>query len=113
MAIGGADLLQKVSYSALGFVQSGSLWGRVDVESGHWPLYRFDPRRAAEGLNPLQLDSKPPKIPLEEHFGEENRFRMLMKSQPERAASLLEQAQKVVTQRYESYARLAKPREEE
>ncbi len=83
------------------------------VESGHWPLYRFDPRRAAEGLNPLQLDSKPPKIPLEEYIGEENRFRMLMKSQPERAARLLEQAQKAVTRRYESYARLAKPFDQE
>jgi len=73
------------------------------VKSGHWPLYRFDPRREAEGLNPMQLDSKPPSIPLERYMALENRFKMLMKSAPERAAELIERAQQAATRRYKGY----------
>ena len=56
---------------------------KLAVESGHWMLYRYDPRLAASGKNPLQLDSKAPKIPLKDYHDKENRFRMLMKSDPE------------------------------
>ncbi len=86
---------------------------KAAVESGHWPLYRYDPRRVTEGLNPLQLDSRPPKIPLKSYVELENRFKMLMKSQPERARSLLQQAQAAATARYQEYARRAKPYEEQ
>jgi pyruvate-ferredoxin/flavodoxin oxidoreductase len=86
---------------------------KAAVESGHWPLYRFDPRRLAEGLNPLQLDSKPPKITIEEYASAENRFQMLIKSQPERAARLLKEAQEKATRRYEAYERLARPYEQD
>ncbi len=84
---------------------------KAAVESGHWPLYRFDPRRKAEGLNPLQLDSRAPKIPLKEYVDSENRFKILAKSQPERAAKLLEEAQQAATARYEDYARRSQPYE--
>jgi len=80
---------------------------KAAVQSGHWPLYRYDPRRAAEGLNPLQLDSRAPKIPLKTYAEMENRFKMLMVSQPERASTLLEQAQRAATRRYQEYSRRA------
>jgi pyruvate-ferredoxin/flavodoxin oxidoreductase len=82
---------------------------KAAVESGHWPLYRYDPRRAMKGLNPLQLDSKAPKIPLEQYMQMENRFKILTKSNPERAAALLNQAQEAANDRYDEYARRAKP----
>jgi pyruvate-ferredoxin/flavodoxin oxidoreductase len=80
---------------------------KAAVQSGHWPLYRFDPRRAAEGLNPFQLDSHAPKIPLEEYEAKENRFQILRKSHPERAAMLLAQAQQAVERRYQAYSQRA------
>jgi pyruvate-ferredoxin/flavodoxin oxidoreductase len=80
---------------------------KAAVESGHWPLYRYDPRRAAKGLNPLQLDSKAPKIPLANYTGMENRFKILSKSQPKRAEALLGKAQEAANDRYEEYTRRA------
>ncbi|MBN1942527.1 MAG: pyruvate:ferredoxin (flavodoxin) oxidoreductase, partial [Phycisphaerae bacterium] len=62
---------------------------KAAVASGFWPLYRFDPRLAAEGKNPLQLDSKEPSIPFEDYAYNETRWKMLTKSQPEHAKELL------------------------
>ncbi len=77
------------------------------VESGAWPLYRFDPRRAAAGENPLRLDSKAPKIAFEQFANSETRFRMLQKSDPERAKKLMANAQRAVTARFDVYQQLA------
>jgi pyruvate-ferredoxin/flavodoxin oxidoreductase len=77
------------------------------VKSGHWPLYRYDPRRVAQRLNPMQLDSRAPKTPLKTYVESENRYRMLAKSHPERAAELLRRAQDAATERYREYARRA------
>ena len=74
------------------------------VESGHWTLYRYDPRRAVDGMNPLQLDSKAPKEELASFVESENRFNMLRKTQPERANALLSAAQKEAEQRFACYA---------
>ena len=57
------------------------------MNSGHWPLYRYDPRRAAEGKNPLVLDSKAPTIPFKDYAYMENRYRTLAASRPERPAA--------------------------
>jgi pyruvate-ferredoxin/flavodoxin oxidoreductase len=79
------------------------------VDSGAWVLYRYDPRRATEGLNPLQLDSRAPKLPLKDYAYNETRFRMLTQIDPERAEQLLALAQQdVLTQRrmYEQLASL-------
>ena len=65
---------------------------KLAVASGAWPLYRFDPRLAAEGKNPLQLDSKEPSITFEEYAYTETRFKMLTKSNPEMAKKLAKQA---------------------
>jgi pyruvate-ferredoxin/flavodoxin oxidoreductase len=77
------------------------------VASGHWPLYRYDPRLAAEGKNPLQLDSKEPTIPFEEYAYGENRFRVLKKNQPEVAARLMEEANKETASRFALYKKLS------
>ena len=78
------------------------------VESGHWPLYRYDPRRRAEGLNPLQLDSKAPSIPLKDYIYNETRYSMLTMSNPEVAEKLLAEAQEAVNERWRKYEQLAK-----
>lgn len=70
------------------------------VECGHWPLYRFDPRLKAQDKNPLQLDSKPPTIDFAEYASGENRYRSLLKSQPEVAAQLMKLAGDDATHRY-------------
>ncbi len=77
------------------------------VASGHWPLYRYDPRLAEQGKNPLQLDSKDPSIPYEEYAYGENRFRVLKKLQPEIAGKLMEQVTKETAARYDLYKKLA------
>jgi pyruvate-ferredoxin/flavodoxin oxidoreductase len=78
------------------------------VDCGAWPLMRYDPRRTAEGKNPLILDSKPPKIPLKDYAYGQNRWKMLTQSKPEQAARLLEQAQAEITARFSMYEMLAR-----
>ena len=80
---------------------------KAAVESGFWPLYRFDPRRGAMGENPLKLDSKPPKVSFEQFANYETRFRMLAKANPERAKKLMVDAQRAVTARFDVYQQLA------
>jgi pyruvate-ferredoxin/flavodoxin oxidoreductase len=77
------------------------------VDSGAWVLYRYDPRRAEQGLNPLQLDSKAPKIPLKDYAYNETRFKMLTQSKPEEAERLLALAQRDVNERWQMYEQLA------
>jgi pyruvate-ferredoxin/flavodoxin oxidoreductase len=80
---------------------------KLAVDSGYWPLYRFDPRLKAEDKNPLQLDSKPPKIPLQDYIYNETRYRMLTRSNPDAAARLLTEAQKAVNERWQRYQQMA------
>ncbi|HHP7231533.1 MAG TPA: pyruvate:ferredoxin (flavodoxin) oxidoreductase [Xenococcaceae cyanobacterium] len=77
------------------------------VDSGRWLLYRYDPRRTAKGENPLLLDSRAPQQPVEPSMYAENRFRMLMHSQPEAAKKLMKQAQEDINTRYGMYQYLA------
>jgi len=77
------------------------------VDSGHWPLFRFDPRKAEQGANPLKLDSKAPSIDYAEFAKSETRFSMLWHTHPQRAQALLAQAQREVRERYERYQQLA------
>ncbi|MGI6680776.1 MAG: pyruvate:ferredoxin (flavodoxin) oxidoreductase [Bdellovibrionota bacterium] len=77
------------------------------VNSGHWLLYRYNPANVNEGKNPLTLDSKEPSIPLTNYIYNENRYKMLVKSNPERAEQLANVAQKNVQERFEYYKKLA------
>ena len=81
---------------------------KLAVESGYWPLYRYNPALKAEGKNPLQLDSKAPSIPLQDYAYNETRYRMLEQSDPEAAARLLAEAQKAVNERWRKYEQLAR-----
>jgi pyruvate-ferredoxin/flavodoxin oxidoreductase len=81
---------------------------KLAVEAGYWPLYRFDPRRAQEGGNPLTLESGPPKIELSRFMRNEARFRMVEQQNPERFRQLLAAAQAEVRERYALYEQLAK-----
>jgi pyruvate-ferredoxin/flavodoxin oxidoreductase len=80
---------------------------KTAVDAGQWLLYRYHPERAAHGENPLQLDSRAPKIPIEQFLYMENRFKMLTKSKPEEAKRLLEEAQKDVQTRWRMYEYLS------
>jgi len=76
------------------------------VNSGHWVLCRYNPMLAAEGKNPLQLDSKDPTISLEEYVYGENRYKRLVQSKPEVAKKLLDEGQKFVSERFKLYKAL-------
>jgi pyruvate-ferredoxin/flavodoxin oxidoreductase len=80
---------------------------KLAVESGHWPLYRFNPKLADEGKNPFQLDSHDPKIPLQDYIYTEGRYRMLQQSDPEAAKFLLKLAQESVDHRWRQYKQMA------
>ena len=60
------------------------------VDSGVWPLYRFDPRRLVKGEPPLNLDYGPPKAKVAEYMRNESRFRMIERSNPARYKYFLE-----------------------
>ncbi|HEX6626238.1 MAG TPA: pyruvate:ferredoxin (flavodoxin) oxidoreductase, partial [Pyrinomonadaceae bacterium] len=80
---------------------------KLAVDSGYWPLYRFNPARAAEGKNPFQLDSGEPKISLQDYIYTEARYRMLQQSDPAVAKFLLGQAQAAVKTKWEQYKQMA------
>ena len=83
---------------------------KLAVDSGHWPLYRYNPRLVEENKNPFQLDSSDPKIGLQDYIYTEGRYRMLQQSDPAVAKFLLEQAQKAVLRRLKQYKQLAEPK---
>jgi pyruvate-ferredoxin/flavodoxin oxidoreductase len=81
---------------------------KLAVQSGHWPLFRYNPNLVAEGKNPFQLDSRPPSIPLENYIYNESRYTMLRQNHPEAAKKLLEEAQQDVAKRWKTYESLAR-----
>jgi len=76
---------------------------KLAVQSGYWPLFRFNPALAGQGKNPFQLDSKPPCIPLEDYIYKETRYTSLTQSHPEEARRLLQQAKQDVLDRWKLY----------
>lgn len=80
---------------------------KAAVDSGQWLLYRYNPTLVDAGQNPLKLDSRPPKIPVNEFLRMENRFRMLELSKPDVARELFAQAQIDVDERRATYEYLA------
>jgi pyruvate-ferredoxin/flavodoxin oxidoreductase len=81
---------------------------KAAVLSGYWPLFRYDPDLLREGKNPLQLDCRPPTIPLKQYAYNETRYTMLVQSKPEAARDLLDQAQEDVKRRWRLYEHWAK-----
>lgn len=76
------------------------------VDSGHWPLYRYNPDLVLVGQNPFQLDSHAPKLPLEQYMYREGRYRILQQSNPAAAERLLELAKGDVAARWQIIDRL-------
>ena len=74
----------------------GLLHQKDAVETGSWPLYRYNPDNVKEGKAPLMLDSKAPSKPLADYMSSETRFQVVNKSNPERYSTLLEKAQEGV-----------------
>ncbi|MGQ9371136.1 pyruvate:ferredoxin (flavodoxin) oxidoreductase [Azospirillum sp. ST 5-10] len=66
---------------------------KLAVDSGHWPLYRYDPRRLDRGEAPLELDSDAPSVPLATFMANEARFRMVERDNPERYRALVAAAE--------------------
>jgi pyruvate-ferredoxin/flavodoxin oxidoreductase len=77
------------------------------VRSGHWSLFRYDPRRAEQGKNPLHLDSAEPSIPYRDYAATETRFSVLWRTHPEAAERLMQKAQADVEARYRHFQELA------
>jgi pyruvate-ferredoxin/flavodoxin oxidoreductase len=83
---------------------------KLAVQSGYWPLMRYNPELRESGKNPFQLDSKAPAIRLKEYSYREARYTMLARSNPALAAKLLEEAQDDVERQWRVYsARAAMP----
>jgi len=80
---------------------------QLAVDSGHWPLYRFNPNLKAEGKNPFQLDSKPPKIALKDYIYNETRYSVLTRTSPEAASMLLAQAEEAINEKWARYEQMA------
>lgn len=80
---------------------------KLAVESGVWPLYRFDPRRLVKGEPPLHLDYGPPKPKVAEYMRNESRFRVIERSDPARFKHFLKEAQAQSERRYSVYQQLA------
>jgi len=80
---------------------------KAAVNSGAWILMRYNPALAAEGKNPLILDSKEPSIPLSDYIYSETRYKMLTLSNPAEAAKLLAEAEADVKARWRMYKHLA------
>jgi pyruvate-ferredoxin/flavodoxin oxidoreductase len=77
------------------------------VNSGHWPLFRYDPRKVDAGENPLHIDSKRPSIPYRDYLASETRFSVLNRTHPDDAERFLKLAQKHVETKYSLYEQLA------
>ncbi|MFO7572319.1 MAG: pyruvate:ferredoxin (flavodoxin) oxidoreductase [Gaiellaceae bacterium] len=80
---------------------------KLAVDTGYWPLYRYDPRHGNAGEHPFRLDSRKPKLPLSDFTAREARFAMLARSRPEDAAELAKLAQRDVDERWHVYEQLA------
>jgi len=77
------------------------------VQSGRWPLFRYNPALKAQGKNPLTIDSKPPTIPVSDFMNGENRFRALQKTNPEMAERLAKLAEAEYAWRLSVYQQIA------
>jgi len=80
---------------------------RMAVESGYWPLYRYDPRLRSEGKNPFQLDSKAPKIPFKDYAMNETRYRMLAQSDEQVSEMLINEAQEWIKAKWKDLEYMA------
>jgi pyruvate-ferredoxin/flavodoxin oxidoreductase len=80
---------------------------KLAVQSGHWPMYRYDPRLAEQGQNPLIIESKEPTIPISQYAYNETRYKMLTQLDEARAEELMQEAQRDARSRWTLYQQMA------
>ncbi|MCL4824464.1 MAG: pyruvate:ferredoxin (flavodoxin) oxidoreductase, partial [Anaerolineales bacterium] len=80
---------------------------KLAVNSGAWPVYRYDPRLALAGKNPLAIEAKEPTVPLQDYAYNETRYKMLTLSDEARAEELMKKAQAGVKDRWQLYTQMA------
>jgi pyruvate-ferredoxin/flavodoxin oxidoreductase len=88
-------------------MEKGLRQQKLAVNSGYWPLMRYNPELRAAGHNPFILDSPRPNISLPDYAYNEMRYRVLQKSQPEEAKRLMNLAQEIVNWRWSTYEEMA------
>ncbi|MEO8367933.1 MAG: pyruvate:ferredoxin (flavodoxin) oxidoreductase [Candidatus Solibacter sp.] len=86
---------------------------KAAVNSGYWPLFRYNPDLAGQGKNPFQLDSRPASIGLKDYIYNETRYTMLAKSNPEHAQELFKLAQEDVSAKWKLYEHMSHQTAEE
>jgi pyruvate-ferredoxin/flavodoxin oxidoreductase len=80
---------------------------KLAVQSGAWPVYRYDPRLAQQGKNPLIIESKEPTIPISQYAYNETRYKMLTQIDEARAEELMRLAQRDAKSRWMLYQQMA------
>ena len=80
---------------------------KLAVQSGAWPVYRYDPRLVAQDKNPLQIECKEPTVPLSQYAYNETRYKMLTQMDESRAEKLMREAQQDATARWRLYEQMA------
>jgi len=80
---------------------------KLAVQSGHWPMYRYDPRLPEQGQNPLVIESKEPSIPISQYAYNETRYKMLTQMDEARAEELMREAQQDAKSRWTLYQQMA------
>ncbi len=80
---------------------------KLAVQTGYWPLFRYNPELVRQGKNPLQLDSRAPSLPLQKYMWNETRFNILHHADAEAAKALLQEAEEDVRSRWALYVKLA------
>ena len=80
---------------------------KLAVQSGAWPVYRYDPRLAEAGQNPLAIECKEPTVSWEDYAYNETRYKMLTLSDEERAEMLSKKASAGIKNRWELYQQMA------
>ena len=80
---------------------------KLAVQSGAWPVYRYDPRLARQGQNPLNIDCKEPSIPVSQYAYNETRYKMLTQMDEGRAELLMKEAQQDAKSRWSLYQQMA------
>ncbi len=97
-----------IAHGIKGGMGNSQRQGKLAVDCGYWTTFRYDPRLAEEGKNPLQLDSKEPDWDkYEEFLSSETRYAQLKEINPVEAARLLELNKAEAQRRYNYYKRLA------
>ena len=96
-----------INHGVVSGMACSQLEEKLAVDCGYWALYRYDPRRKAQGLNPFQLDSKEPTMSFREFLMNEVRFTSLVKKYPETAEELLKKTEADAMERLANYKKMA------